>query len=85
VRWGVVGRIATAWVVTLPAAAIVGGLAAWVASTSLIGLIAVAVAALACGLGLYALSRRNPVTRHNVNDTDDEDRVAQRVGAGQEG
>ncbi|MDN4616118.1 anion permease [Leifsonia sp. F6_8S_P_1B] len=87
VRWGVVGRIAAAWVITLPAAAIVGGLAAWVASTSLLGLIIVAVVALACGLGLYALSRRNPVTRHNVNEGDegDEGRAAEPVGAGQEG
>ncbi|MFK3671170.1 anion permease [Leifsonia aquatica] len=72
VHWGIVGRIATAWVVTLPAAALVGGLAAWVASTSVIGLIVVAVVALLGGLGLYALARRHPVTRENVNDVDEQ-------------
>jgi inorganic phosphate transporter, PiT family len=87
VHWGIVGRIATGWVVTLPAAALVGGLAAWVASSSLIGLICVGAVGLLCGLGIYALSRRNPVTRHNVNDDAERgaERVPAAVGAGQEG
>jgi PiT family inorganic phosphate transporter len=68
VHWGVVGRIAIAWVFTLPAAAIVGGLAALLASTSMVGLIIVAVLALAGGLTFYLLARRHPVTRDNVND-----------------
>jgi len=91
VRWGVVGRIATAWVVTLPAAALVGGLAAWIASASLVGLIGVAVVGLLAGLGLWALSRRNPVTRHSVNEGDESEddaagsRTTAPVGAGQEG
>jgi PiT family inorganic phosphate transporter len=70
VHWGVVGRIATAWVITLPAAALVGGIAAWAASTSVVGLIAVMVVALACGIGFFVLAKRHPVTRENVNDTD---------------
>jgi PiT family inorganic phosphate transporter len=88
VHWGVVGRIATAWVVTLPAAALVGGLAAWIASTGLIGLISVGVVGLVCGLVIYGLSRRNPVDRNNVNDADhtdtDTDRAESPVAAGQE-
>jgi PiT family inorganic phosphate transporter len=68
VRWGTVSRIAMAWVITLPSAAIVGGLAAWVASTSTIGLIAVAIVALAGGSTFVVLARRHPVTRDNVND-----------------
>jgi len=83
VRWGVVGRIAMAWVITLPAAAIVGGLAAWVASTSVLGLIIVAVVALAAGLGIYALSRRDPVTRENVNDVDEQPAEPVAAGAGE--
>jgi PiT family inorganic phosphate transporter len=39
VHWGIVGRIAIAWGVTLPAAALVGGLAAWAATSSILGLI----------------------------------------------
>ncbi|WP_285115820.1 inorganic phosphate transporter [Leifsonia sp. fls2-241-R2A-40a] len=87
VRWGVVGRIAAAWVITLPAAALVGGLAAWIASASVIGLIGVAVVGLAAGLLIYGLSRRNPVNRHNVNENEDagEPREAAPVGVGQEG
>lgn len=82
VHWGIVGRIGIAWAVTLPAAALVGGLAAWAASTSVIGLIAVAVVALVCGLGFYFLARKHPVTRDNVNDVGEaEERTAQPVGA----
>jgi len=72
VHWGIVGRIAIAWGVTLPAAALVGGLAAWAATTSLVGLILVAVLGAAAGVGLYLLARRHPVTHENVNDVDDE-------------
>ena len=68
VHWNVVGKIAIAWAFTLPAAAIVGGLAAWAASQSTAGLIIVAVLAVAGGLTFYVLSRRHPVTHENVND-----------------
>ncbi|MFG6402243.1 MULTISPECIES: inorganic phosphate transporter [unclassified Microbacterium] len=78
VHWGVVGRIVIAWVVTLPAAALVGGLAAWLASTSLIGLLIVAVVGAAGCVGLYLLARRRPVTAENVNDhATDADKGAQ--------
>lgn len=70
VHWGIVGRIVIAWGVTLPAAALVGGLAAWAATTSLVGLIVVAVLGAAAGLGLFLLARRHPVTHENVNDVD---------------
>ncbi|WP_438289724.1 anion permease [Streptomyces sp. HUAS TT7] len=69
VRWSVAGRMAASWLITLPAAALVGGLAASVvkhggtAGTVVIALVAVALAA-----GIVALSRRNPVSAHNVND-----------------
>ncbi|AXH37123.1 anion permease [Humibacter sp. BT305] len=68
VHWGVVGRIGVAWLVTLPAAALVGGVAAWVASTSVIGLFVVIAFAAAAMLTFYLLSRRNPVNHENVND-----------------
>jgi PiT family inorganic phosphate transporter len=84
VHWGVVGRIATAWVVTLPAAAFVGGLAAWIASTSLVGLICVGAVGLLAGLGLYGLSRRDPVNRHNVNEEADGRGTPEPVAAGRE-
>ncbi|NEE21061.1 inorganic phosphate transporter [Streptomyces sp. SID7499] len=69
VRWGVAGRMAVAWTVTLPAAALVGGLAAAVVQnggdfgTAVVALVGAALAA-----GIVAISRRNPVHAHNVND-----------------
>ncbi|KQP56975.1 inorganic phosphate transporter [Agreia sp. Leaf283] len=82
VHWGVVGRIAMAWVFTLPAAALVGGLAAWIASTSTVGLIVVAVLALAGGLAFVFLARRHPVTHDNVNDVDAESREPETASTG---
>jgi PiT family inorganic phosphate transporter len=69
VRWRVAGRMAAIWVLTLPAAATVGGLAAWVAArgpagTALVGAVTIAIAG-----GIYGLSRRKPVTAATVNDT----------------
>ncbi|EFL34790.1 predicted protein [Streptomyces viridochromogenes DSM 40736] len=72
VRWGVAGRMAAAWLITLPAAALVGGPAASVVrgggdlGTAVVALVGVALAA-----GLVAVSRRNPVDAHNVNDAYD--------------
>jgi PiT family inorganic phosphate transporter len=68
VRWGVVGRIAVAWLITLPAAAAVGALAAWVANTGVIGLLVVAALGTAAALGFFFLARRKPVHAGNVND-----------------
>jgi inorganic phosphate transporter, PiT family len=72
VRWPIVGRIASAWVLTLPAAAIVGALAALLAGWNTIGLVIVAVLGAAAVVGLIILARRKPVTHENVNDEDDE-------------
>ncbi|MFK0167446.1 anion permease [Streptomyces sp. NPDC090306] len=69
VRWGVAGRMLVAWLITLPSAALVGGLAAAVvkhggnAGTVVIALLAAAVAAV-----IVVLSRRDPVHAQNVND-----------------
>ena len=43
VRWGIAGKVALAWLLTLPAAAAVGAVAAWVAVTGPVGTIIVAV------------------------------------------
>lgn len=83
IRWGVVGRIALAWVITLPAAAVVGGLAAWLASSSMVGLLIVAAVGLAAGIGFVLLARRRPVNRHNVNEEATEPE-RDLVGAGNE-
>jgi inorganic phosphate transporter, PiT family len=67
VRWGVAGRIALSWVLTLPAAAAVGGVAAWVADRGDLGIVLVAGTAAVAAAGFYVLSRRRPVNRDNVN------------------
>ncbi|MEU1595858.1 inorganic phosphate transporter [Streptomyces sp. NPDC005708] len=70
VRWGTAGRMVIAWLITLPSAALVGGVSAAVvkhggnAGTVVIALVAAAVAAF-----IVVASRRNPVHAHNVNDS----------------
>jgi inorganic phosphate transporter, PiT family len=68
VQWGVAGQMAIAWLLTLPAAAAVGAVAGALANTGTMGTIIVALVAVAIGAGIYAASRRRPVTADNVND-----------------
>ena len=68
VHWGIGGKVAFAWLLTLPAAAAFGGVAAWIADTGPVGTIIVAVVLVALAGGIYAVSRRRPVTADNVND-----------------
>ena len=69
VRWRVAGRLAIAWVVTLPAAALTGAVA-WKATDVLgdAGFVAVFGVLAACALAFYMASRRSPVGPANVND-----------------
>ncbi|MEO3857694.1 inorganic phosphate transporter [Acrocarpospora sp. B8E8] len=70
VRWGVAARMGVAWLITLPAAALVGALA-WASANGIGGSLGVltvfCVSAVLSG-GLYLLSRRAPVNAGNVND-----------------
>jgi inorganic phosphate transporter, PiT family len=68
VRWGLAGQVALAWLLTLPAAAVVGALAAGVAVTGSIGTIIVAVVLIGFAVGIYAASRRRPVTADNLDE-----------------
>jgi PiT family inorganic phosphate transporter len=68
VQWGVAGQMALAWLFTLPAAAIVGAVAAWLAGTGTVGTVIVAVVLIAAAAGIYAASRRRPINADNVND-----------------
>ncbi|TCC28002.1 inorganic phosphate transporter [Kribbella speibonae] len=68
VRWTVAGRMAVAWLLTLPAAAVVGALAGEVADSGNLGVVIIAILAVAAGGGIYAASRRRPVTSENVNE-----------------
>jgi PiT family inorganic phosphate transporter len=68
VRWGVFGRMALAWLVTLPAAGGVGALAGIIAGHGTVGVISVAVAGILVSLGIYLASRRRPVRPEHVVD-----------------
>jgi inorganic phosphate transporter, PiT family len=68
VQWSVAGQMAVAWLLTLPAAAVVGAVAGWVAGTGVLGTVIVAIVLIGLAGGIYAISRRKPVTADNVND-----------------
>ena len=69
VRWGVAGKMVVAWLITLPAAALVGGVSASVVvNGGDLGTIVVALVGAAVAAGIVVLSRRNPVSANNVND-----------------
>jgi PiT family inorganic phosphate transporter len=68
VQWGTAAKMALAWLFTLPAAAVLGALAARVAATGTTGTALAATVAAAVALGIFGLSRRRPVTAENVNE-----------------
>jgi PiT family inorganic phosphate transporter len=69
VHWGVAGRMAGVWLLTLPAAAVAGAAAAWVAARGTTGTVVVVGLLVAAAGAIYAASRRKPVTAATVNDT----------------
>ena len=68
VRWRVAARMAAVWLLTLPAAATVGALAAWIAASGTAGTVLVGVMLIVVATGIYGLSCRRPVTASTVND-----------------
>ncbi|RZS32299.1 PiT family inorganic phosphate transporter [Herbihabitans rhizosphaerae] len=68
VRWSVARRMAVAWVLTVPAAAVVGAIAGKAASLGTGGVIGVAVVGIAVAVGIYLASRRTPVGPAHVVD-----------------
>ena len=71
VNWGVAGKMVIAWLVTFPAAGIVGALACALAKTGLWGTVAVAFTACAVAFIIWRMSRRNPINSANVNERAD--------------
>lgn len=71
VNWGVAGKMLIAWIVTFPAAGIVGALACALAKTGVWGTVAVAFIACAVAFIIWRLSRRNPINSANVNERAD--------------
>ncbi|MFB9312755.1 inorganic phosphate transporter [Nocardioides plantarum] len=70
VRWGIAGRMALAWLITLPAAGLVGAAMWWLGDLlgGYAGPLAVTAVLIATAATLYVRSRLQPVSAHNVND-----------------
>ncbi|UQB15562.1 inorganic phosphate transporter [Clavibacter nebraskensis] len=66
VRWNMVGKIALGWLLTLPSAAIVGAVAALIASTGTVGFVIDAVVGVAVIVWIFWRSRRNAVDARNA-------------------
>ena len=73
VRWGTARKMVYGWLLTLPAAAVFGAVAAAVALTGPFGVVIVLVALLVGTVTIVAISRRTAVNRHNVNESRDVD------------
>jgi inorganic phosphate transporter, PiT family len=73
VHWPVVGQMAIAWLITLPSAAIVGGLMWHISdifgTNTNAGAIVIALLAAAIALGLWTLSKRSRVTASDLDRT----------------
>jgi inorganic phosphate transporter, PiT family len=70
VRWSVAGRMATAWLFTLPSAGVVGALAYYAAHgiSGSAGVAVIFVVLAACAAGFFLASRGTAVTSANVNN-----------------
>lgn len=70
VRWTVMGRMAAAWVITLPAAGLAGAVCWFLADVigGLPGVLVVFAILIALSAYMYLRSRQNPIDTSNVND-----------------
>ncbi|MGF1429121.1 anion permease [Kitasatospora sp. LaBMicrA B282] len=68
VRWSTARRMVYAWGLTLPAAGVVAGAAAFVADRGTWGVVLVGAVLVAGAGAMWLISRREPVTAQNVND-----------------
>ena len=74
VRWRVAGRMVSAWLITMPAAGLVGAVMWYLGDLigGVAGAIVIFVVLLAAAGYMYLRSRRSPVSHDNVNDEWDE-------------
>jgi inorganic phosphate transporter, PiT family len=70
VRWRVAGRMVSAWIITMPSAAVVGAVMWWIghAVGGVLGALVIEAVLVALSAFMYVRSRRRPVNQHNVND-----------------
>jgi inorganic phosphate transporter, PiT family len=66
IRWNTATRMVTAWLLTLPAAAIIGSVTGKLATSGNFGISIVAVVGIGASAGFYLLSRRHRVTPESV-------------------
>jgi PiT family inorganic phosphate transporter len=69
VRWSVARKMLFAWLLTLPGAGLVGGAAALLAGGGIAGVIALLALLVVACLVIYAISRRNKISHHNVTES----------------
>jgi PiT family inorganic phosphate transporter len=73
VHWGVIGQMLSAWVLTMPGAGVLGGVAWEIADLfgahSNAGAIVICLLAALAAFGLWTLSRRNPVSAADLDRT----------------
>jgi len=81
VRWAVAGRMVTAWLITLPMAAVVGAVMWWIGHLlgGLAGAATVVVLLVLLAGWMYLRARRAPVDHRNVNDEWQSDATADRA------
>jgi PiT family inorganic phosphate transporter len=86
-RWRVAGRMVAAWLITLPAAAVVGAVMWYLGDLvgGLGGAIVIFVILLALATFMYLRSRRTPIDHNNVNDEWEGAPAEPRVPAGAAG
>ncbi|WP_028803329.1 inorganic phosphate transporter [Streptomyces sp. 142MFCol3.1] len=72
VRWSTATRMFVAWGLTLPAAGLAGASAEFLTKQGTWGIVLTGVLLVAGAGAIWTLSRRQPVTVHNVNDVDAE-------------
>lgn len=82
VRWGTVGRIATGWLFTLPAAGAVGALAAVIAHLGTVGIVIDSVLGFGFILFIFWRSNRNRVDHSNAIAVPDVNRAGRAVHIG---
>ena len=68
VRWSTAGRIGVGWLITIPAAGLVGALAAVVALSGALGVVIDTIVAVGVIAGIFLYSRRNRVDARNIHD-----------------
>jgi len=69
VRWGLARKLVVAWLLTLPGAAIFGGLAALLGGSGAVGSAVLLAALVAVCVVIWLVSRRHQVTSSNVTDS----------------